>query len=209
VSHTSLFAGRVEFFLAAANIPAAVAALHTAAPDSLIEDTNQGLGDWLAELPADLEPREALTRICDFCDFCGWGPYCGRDGDVVDWYVTDPNSAGFHLDPLFYALAPYVRDGSYVQVTDSEGLDLVYHFRGGTMDYGTKVDPLDHREWGVVVRRELLERVRAYLIASNVAGGRNGSCAGGGAGARNQPDVNGSWHALAHRQKRAGRDVLS
>lgn len=169
------FVGDVEFYLAAPDIPAAVEALQAAAPTV---DRAYGLNYWgerVLQASDGLEPREALASIFDYC---GWEPYFDLDGAITDLALTDLGSADssvfFTTKPLFDALAAFVRDGSSVQLLSEDGADVVYHFRDGTCTSGAKVDPLDPRsERRAVVSLDLLERIRAYLLASDVAGNGN------------------------------------
>jgi hypothetical protein len=172
------FVGDVEFFMAASDFSAAMAALRAAAPTV---DRAYGLNGWgrgILEASEGREPHEAIARIFDSC---GWEPVFDQDGNIVTLDMSPGGSpdyvAGSNTDPLFDIVAPYVRDGSRVQMLSEDGADVIYHFRGGTCETGAKVDPLDpRRERCAVVSLGLLERIRAYLLASDaVVGGGTGA----------------------------------
>ncbi len=170
---SELIAGDVEFFIAAPNLPRAVAALRAEAPTA---DEAYGLYSWgqkVLEASEEQEPPEAIRRIFDRC---GWKLQFDPDGNVVDMQLTDsgsvdPNTESY-LHPLFYTLAPFVREGSRVQMQTEDGLYVVYHFHNGRCTFNTKMDqlppyldPSSERE--VVIGLDLAERI-LDLSASRV-----------------------------------------
>jgi hypothetical protein len=128
---TEYFIGDVEFFVAADDTPMAVATFRAASPDNIEEDINSYLGRRIVNLPTDLEPRAALTRVFGFYK---WRVTSGQDGSVTKMVLP---SAGVedHVadtpDALFDKLASYVREGSHVQMVSSDGAAWSRHFRGG------------------------------------------------------------------------------
>jgi hypothetical protein len=159
------FVGDVTFFINAKDFPAVVAALRAAAPTADQRFGSNYWGETILKESEGREPREALAHIFAYC---GWIPYFAANGDITDLRATGWDAGAAETESLFYTIAPFVRDESSVQLMSDEGMDLVYHFREGQCMYSAKVDPLDIRPHArVLVSRILLERISAYLVASN------------------------------------------
>ncbi|MGO8949628.1 MAG: hypothetical protein ACLQUY_18650 [Ktedonobacterales bacterium] len=185
---SELFAGDIEFFIAAPDLPPAVAELRAAAPTA---DEAYGVFSWGEKALAASEGQEPAEAIRRIFDALGWELLFDPDGNIVDMQLTKfgsrDTSTESYLHPLFYTLAPFVRAGSHVQVLTDDGADFVYHFQSGRCDYKTNMDPLvpykadplvpnnldplvPYYERDVVLRLDLAERILAYLRASGVAG---------------------------------------
>ena len=166
------FANGESFFMAAETFPDAIAAVR--------QDVQEETDDWawpyelkdlLPKLPDDAEPRHALERILDACR---WQAPFDASGNTCNFALTKEASRAGGLNTeqtgsLFWTLAPFVRHGSRVYLTDNHANARVYHFRDGKcrVEYFRAYTQPDR----ALVSDALLERLRAYLIASDVAGG--------------------------------------
>lgn len=159
-------------FMAAETFPDAIAAVR--------QDVQEETDDWawpyelkdlLPKLPDDAEPRHALERILDAC---GWQASFDASGYICNLTLTKEASRASGLNTertgsLFWTLAPFIRYGSRVYLTDNHANARVCHFR----DRKCRVEYFrDYtRPDRALVSYALLERLRAYLIASDVVGG--------------------------------------
>jgi hypothetical protein len=170
--HSLHFANGAGFFMAAETFPAAIAAVRRDVQQET-DDTAwpYKLEDLLASLLEDAEPRRAFERILDAC---GWKATFDVGGNITEVGLTEDASQYDALDilwteSLFWTLAPFVRRGSRIYLTNNHARAWVYRFRDGACQ-----DEYFHdytRPDGMMVPRELLERLHAYVMASDVTGG--------------------------------------
>jgi hypothetical protein len=164
------FSPDVKFFIGASDFAAAAAGLRAAGPQVEHEWADS---DWdedvVGNLPESLEPREVLQQVFERC---GWNTHFDAGGNLSNVYIDrwgiSEQVAALHTASVFSALGHYVREGSYVQVVSSDGIDVVYHFRGGRCVEVAKVDLFGERR--ALVDRDVHGRVRAYLEASGEEG---------------------------------------
>jgi hypothetical protein len=172
------YADGYQFYLAATVFPAAIAAVRKAVLEA--EDEYEWpfhLQNEATQLAEDAGPRVVIERIFALCV---WKVTFNDAGDIRE--IQLPRSwegaaeGEFDIEQaraLFFTIAPYVREGSLVYLFINTPAAAACRFQDGkcvTTWFRDYIESSDIR-----IAPSLLERVRAYLVASDVNGGDTGA----------------------------------